>query len=132
MVLFVTCKSTPERKNGGTTEHGLGYRVVRELTQPFVNKNHHVFADNFFTSIPLACDFFFCCFFLCKVLILFIYLFILQQRYLQKEKKIHTVHYPTYKDIKYTTLKHYKSYTICSYLLVLYILSFFFLFFFFP
>ena len=44
------------KKDGGVTEHGLGYRVVRDLTRPFVNKNHHVFADNFFTSIPLACD----------------------------------------------------------------------------
>ena len=56
--------------------------------------------------------------------------FILQQHYLQKEKKyIYTVHYPTYptyKNIQYTTLKHYKSCTICSYLRVLYILSFFF------
>lgn len=44
------------KQDGGITEHGLGYRVVTDLTQPFVNKNHHVFADNFFTSIPLACD----------------------------------------------------------------------------
>ena len=44
------------KKDGGATEHGLGYRVVQDLTRPFINKNHHVFADNFFTSIPLACD----------------------------------------------------------------------------
>ena len=31
-------------------------RVARELTQPFLNKHHHVFCDNFFKSIPLACD----------------------------------------------------------------------------
>ena len=44
------------KKDGGGTEHRLGYRVVRDLTPPFLNKNHHVFADNFLTSIPLACD----------------------------------------------------------------------------
>ena len=50
----------------------------------------------------------------------FFYFFIyFTTRYLQKEKKyIYTVHYSTYttyKDIQYTTLKHYKSCTICSY-----------------
>lgn len=44
------------KKDGGQTEHGLGYCVVRELTEPFVGKYHHVFCDNFFTSIRLACD----------------------------------------------------------------------------
>ena len=44
------------KQDGGVTEHGLGYRVVRELTEPFLHKYHHVFCDNFFTSIPLACD----------------------------------------------------------------------------
>ena len=44
------------RQDGGVTEHGLGYRVVRELTQLFVGKHHHIFCDNFFTSIKLACD----------------------------------------------------------------------------
>lgn len=44
------------KQDGGVAEHGLGYRVVRELSQPFVGKNHHIFCDNFFTSIKLACD----------------------------------------------------------------------------
>ena len=44
------------RQDGGVTEHGLGYHIVRELTQPFVGKHHHIFCDNFFTSIKLACD----------------------------------------------------------------------------
>jgi len=44
------------KQDGGITEHGLGYRVVRELSQPFIGKYHHVFCDNFFTSIQLACD----------------------------------------------------------------------------
>ena len=37
------------KKDGGATEHGLSYRVVRDLTRPF---------DLFFTtfSIPVACD----------------------------------------------------------------------------
>lgn len=38
------------------SQHGLGYRVVRELSQPFVGKHHHIFCNNFFTSIKLACD----------------------------------------------------------------------------
>lgn len=32
------------------TEHGLGYRIVLELSQPFIGKHHHVFCDNFLTS----------------------------------------------------------------------------------
>ena len=44
------------KQDGGMTEHGLGYRVVRELMDPFLHKYHHVFCDYFFTSIPLACD----------------------------------------------------------------------------
>lgn len=44
------------KQDGGVTENGLSYRVVRELTEPFLHKYHHVFCDNFFTSIPLACD----------------------------------------------------------------------------
>ena len=44
------------KQDGGVTEHGLGYRVVTDLTRSFVNKYHHVFCDNFITSIPLACD----------------------------------------------------------------------------
>lgn len=35
-------------------QQGLGYRVVHNLTRPLVGKNHHVFVDNFFSSIPLA------------------------------------------------------------------------------
>ena len=35
-------------------EQGLGYRVVHNLTRPLVGKNHHVFIDNFFSSIVLA------------------------------------------------------------------------------
>jgi len=43
------------KQDGGATEHGLGYCVVRDLTRPFLEKYYHVFCDNFFTSIPLAC-----------------------------------------------------------------------------
>ena len=35
-------------------KQGLGYPVVHKLTRPLVGKNHHVFIDNFFSSIPLA------------------------------------------------------------------------------
>ncbi|XP_064461758.1 piggyBac transposable element-derived protein 3-like [Ornithodoros turicata] len=37
-------------------EHGLGERVVRSLTEALHNKHHHVFFDNFFTSVPLLTD----------------------------------------------------------------------------
>ena len=71
--------------------------------------------------------------FLYKCLPLFLFLFYNNTTYKKKEKiYIYTVHYPaytTYKNIQYTTLKHYKSCTICSYLGVLYILSFFSLYF---
>ncbi|XP_022805006.1 piggyBac transposable element-derived protein 4-like [Stylophora pistillata] len=33
--------------------HGLGYDVVTKLIRPFMNRNHHVFFDNFFTSTKL-------------------------------------------------------------------------------
>ena len=35
------------KQDGGVTEHGLGYSVVRELMEPFLHKYHHVFCDNF-------------------------------------------------------------------------------------
>ena len=38
---------------GTTTEHGLGARVVLELTKPFRHKHYHIFCDNFFTSPAL-------------------------------------------------------------------------------
>ena len=33
--------------------HGLGYDVVTKMVLPFMNKNHHVFFDNFFSSVRL-------------------------------------------------------------------------------
>ena len=36
-----------------TTEHGLGERVVLQLTERFHHKNHRVFCDNFFSSPAL-------------------------------------------------------------------------------
>ena len=35
---------------------GLGYKVVMELVKDHLYKNHHVYADNYFTSIQLASD----------------------------------------------------------------------------
>ena len=32
---------------------GLGYDVVTKLVRPFMNKNHHVYFDNFFSSLTL-------------------------------------------------------------------------------
>ena len=39
--------------DGVTTEHGLGPRVVLQLTEPYRHKNHRVFCDNYFTSPAL-------------------------------------------------------------------------------
>jgi len=33
--------------------HGLGYHVVTKLVQPVMNRNHHVYFDNFFSSVRL-------------------------------------------------------------------------------
>lgn len=38
------------KRQDGTTEQNLGYRVVHDLTRNFTGKNHHVFYDNFFDS----------------------------------------------------------------------------------
>ena len=35
--------------------HGLGYDVVMNMARPFLNRNHHVFFDNFFSS-PILLD----------------------------------------------------------------------------
>jgi len=45
---------TGKKQDGA--EHGLGYRVVHDLTRQITGKNHHVFCDNFFTSVKLAED----------------------------------------------------------------------------
>ena len=39
--------------DGITTEHGLGARVVLQLTRPFRHKKYTVFCDNYFTSPAL-------------------------------------------------------------------------------
>lgn len=33
--------------------YGLGYDVVTKLIQPYMNKNHHIYFDNFFSSVTL-------------------------------------------------------------------------------
>ena len=33
--------------------HGQGYDVVMSMARPFLNKNHHLFFDNFFSSVKL-------------------------------------------------------------------------------
>ena len=43
------------RKNN-TTEHGLGARVVKSLTSDLKGKYHHVYFDNYFTSLHLLED----------------------------------------------------------------------------
>lgn len=34
--------------------HGLGYDVVTKMITPFMNKNHHVYFDIFFSSVRLS------------------------------------------------------------------------------
>ena len=40
-------------RKGDTTEVGLGGSVVTRLTRDLVGKNHHIFMDSFFSSVPL-------------------------------------------------------------------------------
>ena len=40
----------------GEAEDGLGARVIKDLTQNIKNKYHHVYCDNFFTSLFLLED----------------------------------------------------------------------------
>ena len=43
-------------KKNNTTEHGLGARVVKTLTSDLKGKYHHVYFDNYFTSLKLLED----------------------------------------------------------------------------
>ena len=43
-------------KKGNTTVHGLGARVVKTLTSDLKGKYHHVYFDNYFTSLKLLED----------------------------------------------------------------------------
>ena len=38
---------------GQNSEYGLGYDVVTQLCEQLHGKNHHVYFDNLFTSVPL-------------------------------------------------------------------------------
>ncbi|XP_015772176.1 PREDICTED: piggyBac transposable element-derived protein 4-like [Acropora digitifera] len=44
------------KQRGRVLANGLGYSVVMELMNPFLNKNHHVYFDNFFSSPKLLED----------------------------------------------------------------------------
>ena len=37
----------------GAAERGLGERVVRDLSQSILGLNHHIYCDNYFSSVPL-------------------------------------------------------------------------------
>ena len=39
-----------------SSEKGLGARVVKDLTSPLQQKFHHIYCDNFFTSVQLFED----------------------------------------------------------------------------
>ena len=41
------------KQPGRVLTNGLGHHVVMELMRPFLNKNHHVYFDNFFSSPKL-------------------------------------------------------------------------------
>ena len=43
-------------KQGDSTEKGLGIKVVKHLTTPYVNSCRHVYFDNFFMGIDLLLD----------------------------------------------------------------------------
>ena len=43
-------------KKNNTTEHGLGARVVKTLTSDLKGRHHHVYFDNYFTSLKLLED----------------------------------------------------------------------------
>ena len=40
----------------GVVESDLSSRVVKDVTRTFTGKNHHVFCDNYFSSLKLAVD----------------------------------------------------------------------------
>ena len=44
------------KQRDGNPKQGLGHRVVHNLTRPLVDKNNHVFVDNFFNFLALAED----------------------------------------------------------------------------
>ena len=41
------------KEAGHRRTHGLGYDFVTKMITPFMNKNHHVYFDNFFSSVGL-------------------------------------------------------------------------------
>ena len=43
----------PGSEEGVQRIHGLGNDVVMKMIQPYMNKNHHVYYDNFFSSLVL-------------------------------------------------------------------------------
>ena len=45
-------------KSGDTTEHGLGARVVKDLTVDLKDTHRHIYFDNYFSSVDLLLDLF--------------------------------------------------------------------------
>ena len=54
-LMFILARKVT-RGLGTSVERGLGTSVVMNLTDKIRNKNHHVYFDNFFTSINLLLD----------------------------------------------------------------------------
>ena len=40
-------------KEGDQTETNLGPKVIKKVTRKIVGHNHHIYCDNYFTSVPL-------------------------------------------------------------------------------
>lgn len=46
--VYLGCEGEIQRR------HLLGYNVVMGITRPFFNRKHHVFFDNFFSSLTCS------------------------------------------------------------------------------
>lgn len=44
------------KRQDGVAEQNLGYHVVQDLTRNFTGRNHHVFYNNFFSTVKIAED----------------------------------------------------------------------------
>ena len=47
------------KETQGISKHGLGYDVVMELVEPYLNQGYHLYLDNFYTSPGLLEHLFF-------------------------------------------------------------------------
>ena len=50
---YITNFQVYSGKQGDSVEQGLGAKVVKTLTEPYINSSRHVYFDNFFTGLDL-------------------------------------------------------------------------------